>query len=286
MTRRFMRKAVVQINDTVYRSYTPLNDGRGGIDPRGHRIDFEVEQGLKNGPDKATVVVYNPDLQQAQRLVLAKGRTFVQLFAGYDVPPSRYAVGRTIKDGVALEWNGTDYVLRLQFADGIKTYQTGRVAVSAGAGARMSDVIADISKQLGLSVGSLDLGADLALPRGYTAFGTARQTLDEIARATNSDWTVQGDKLVFLGRAKAAARVGRVFSKFNGSLFAPPSPKGAGKWSFELDWEPTMRPGALFKVDAGIDLGSGFFKATSVRASGSSFSGEFKMTVEARALNI
>lgn len=287
MTTNIGRRVIVSIDDVQYSSYT-VEAGR--VSPQGFRIDFDVSRSIKAEPDKCNVVVYNPPLEAVERVLLSKKRARVVLRAGYDTPPPIVAIGNSVKDGVEFEYRPPERQLKIQFADGLRRFQLDRVAVSFKGRATMADVLRAVVDQVGLDVSTLDLDAarDVEAPNGFTAFGPLRKVMDDLARACNADWTIQDDKLVFLGSKAAIFEpgTGPAFTFDDGTLYDAPSPRKGGNWTFKTRFDPRLRPGARFFVDPGRSLGRGFYKAVSVKLTGSSYSGDFSCAIEAKPFEV
>jgi hypothetical protein len=287
MSDKIGRRVIVSIDDVQYASYT-VDQGR--VRPTGFRIDFDVSRSIKAEPDKCNVVVYNPPLEAVERVLLSKKRARVVLRAGYDTPPAVIAIGSSVKDGVEFEYRPPERQLKIQFADGLRRFQMDRVAISFKGRTTMADVLGAVVGKVGLGVATLDLDAarGVELPNGFVAQGPLRKVLDDIARACSADWTIQDDKLVFLGTKAAAFEpgTGPAFTFDDGTLYDAPSPRKGGAWTFKTRFEPRLKPGARFFVDPGRSLGRGYYKAVSVKLTGSSYSGDFSCVIEAKPFEV
>lgn len=274
-----MRYVTVTVGDASFSSFTVV---KGVPKPNGFRIDFEVTRGLKGSPDKARLVIYNAPLEFARQALLSKKRVRCSIAAGYTYPPPLIAVGDSVKDGITYERQTPDRVFEVNFSDGLRKYQLARTAVSFTGKTTIRNVLEEAARQAGLDIGVIDApGLDATFPRGYAAYGTFRETMDRIAAAANADWTIQDEKIVMLGRDKAYQPIqGLNFSYAERTLYQGPSPRKGGSISIRGRFHPDLKPGAAFYVDAAPDLGSGLYKAKSVRLAGSSYQGDFAVEVE------
>lgn len=274
-----MRYVTVTVGDASFSSFTVV---KGVPKPNGFRIDFDVVRGLKGSPDKARIVIYNAPLDFARDALLSKKRVRCSVAAGYVYPPPLVAIGDSVKDGVTYERQTPDRIFEVNFSDGLRKYQLARTAVSFTGKTTIRSVLEEAARQAGLDLGVIDApGLDETFPRGYAAYGTFRESMDRIADAAGADWMIQNEKIVMLGRGKAFQRTrGLVFSYKERTLYEGPSPRKGGAITIRGRFDPDIKPGSVFYVDSAPDLGSGLYKAKSVRLAGSSYQGDFSVEVE------
>jgi len=274
-----IRYVTVTIDGAEFSSFTVRN---GRAYPNGFRIDFDVTKGLSGSPDKARLVIYNAPIEFAKKALFSKQRSRCTLAAGYVYPPPLIAVGDSVKDGVTYERSGPDRVFEVNFSDGLRKYQLARTAISFTGKTTKRQVLEAVAAQAGLDIGKIDApGLDDEYPRGYAAYGTFRESMDKIAAAAGADWTIQDEKIVMLGRGRGFQPTrGLVFSYAEGTLYQGPSPRKGGSISIRGRFNAELRPGAVFYVDSAPDLGSGLYKAKSVKLSGSSYTGDFGCEIE------
>ena len=274
MTYLFGRHITVVADDIAF-------EGRGAS---GFRVDFSVSRTATKEPNKGQISIYNPSRTQSIALSLSKRRPLVRIFAGYEgTTPMLLGAGNAVRDGVNLEYSGSDRVLKIQFADGLRKYQGARAALSIRGKVRLSEAITQLAAQIGLPVDLyLDEADDQLIQNGLHLSGAARDVLDGLAASVKAGWSIQNGRLQLVGQRRTTRVLGRLFSYENGTLIQAPNPRGGAKCVFHVLLAADVSPGVRFQVDAGPGRpGSGVWACTGVQHAGSNY-GTMTSTIEAR----
>lgn len=188
MTDQYLRKASLIIGE---------NAG-DALDLSELRFAFTVKRGDFQTPNSARIRVYNmnPDTmarvqKEFKRVVLQAGYegNFGLIFDGTVVQTRR---GRTSQ---------VDTHLDITAADGDAAYNFAYVSTTLAAGSTAQDhfnVAAQAMAKHGVGVGYTAGLQSNPLPRGKVMFGMARDALADVARATQTTWSIQDGKIVVI----------------------------------------------------------------------------------------
>lgn len=187
--RQYLRKASLIIGQ----------DSGDAIDLSALRFSFAVRRGDWQTPNTADIRVYNVNDDTA--LKAEKEFTRIVIQAGYD---GNFGVifDGTIKQIRRGRESPTDTYLDITAADGDSAYNFSTVAVSLAAGSKPDDHINAILKGMteqGVSRGYIQQVESNGLPRGKVIFGMAKDELRQVARNTNTNWSIQDGKLQMVG---------------------------------------------------------------------------------------
>lgn len=168
------------------------------------RFAFSVRRGDLQTPNSADIRVYNvSDATAAQIMQLQPTPEFtrVVLQAGYD---GNFGVifDGSIKQIRRGRESQTDTYLDITAADGDSAYNFSVTALSLAAGATPQDKIQGILKSMashGVTMGYIPSTLQSnPTPRGEVIFGMARDHLRNVAKDTDTSWSIQDGKVDFI----------------------------------------------------------------------------------------
>jgi len=167
---------------------------RGALDLSELRFRFSVRRGDIQTPNSADIRVYNVSEQTAQ--AVQKEFTRVVLQAGYE---GNYGVifDGQIKQVRRGRESQTDTFIDITAADGDSAYNFAVSAISLAAGATPNDQVSAVLQDMALRGISRGYVPDLQgnpLPRGKVIFGMSRDKMREIAKNTQTSWSIQDGK--------------------------------------------------------------------------------------------
>lgn len=240
--------------------------GEKGRSYTGLRVRFRVDMNRGGSPNKALIDVWN--LGDEAVALLQEPGVVVRLLAGYDVPRLLFA-GDPIKNGVRSQRQGPDRILHVEAADGLRAYQTARVNVSFATETTLEQVLDEVATQLGLPLGSIRYESDLRFPHGITLVGAAREVLDRLAVATETEWSIRDGTLQIVGRdsdtGETAIRVSSA-KGFRNLIGAPTRTDKGVEVTTLLD--PSIRPGRVVQLES--EQFNGLYVVRDVRFEGDS----------------
>jgi hypothetical protein len=162
----------------------------------GLRIRFDVHQGDTSTPNYANILITN--LTDASSQVAFFENKAVTLSAGYADSAEIIFQGQ-IRQARNLRENTTDKLLHILATDAGQARNFARVNKTLPAGHTFKDraqVAFDSLKQMGVKIGYVaPLQPNVKFPRGFAAFGMAKDLLREICMATNTSWSIQNGTL-------------------------------------------------------------------------------------------
>jgi len=240
-------------------------DGGEGRVFQGFRVRFKVSMNRSSTPNSAVIEAFNLN---PTSIALAQDPTsVVEVRVGYDVPLLIFR-GNPVKDGVRLDRQGTDTVLRIEAQDGGRAYRSARVSVGYSTNTTAQQVFDAVAEQMGLPQGTIRVPADVTFPRGITLNGPARDVLDRLSTSLGCEWFVRDGVLQFVGAGEDTGESAVVFSATAGNLIGSPTPKDDGKLEVKALLAPSLRPGKVFSVES-ADY-SGLYVADDVEFNGDS----------------
>jgi hypothetical protein len=198
-----MAEQSVITGDVQYlRKCTLVVSGRDltGLDLSNLRIKFAVKRSETQTPNTADIRVYNLSLQDAVRV--RDEFKQVVLEAGYE---SNYGVifkGNITQVIIGRE-SGTDTFIDIIAGDGDKAYNFSIVRETIAAGASQTDQVRSAIKAMnknGVTQGHIPELGGVKLPRGKVMFGNAKNYLSNSAETTENYWSIQDEKVTFVGK--------------------------------------------------------------------------------------
>lgn len=174
------------------------DNATNGLDLSQLRIKFSVKRSDTPTPNTADIRVYNVELQTALRI--RKEFTRVILQAGYE---GNYGVifSGNIKQVLLARESATDTYIDIIAGDGDRAYNYAMVNKSLAAGSTLSDqinTVADSMSEKGVTLGYVADQGQTKLPRGKVLFGNGRNYLRNAALTSNSAWSIQNEKIIFV----------------------------------------------------------------------------------------
>lgn len=186
----------------------------------GHQVEIEVERHLERTPNQANVKITN--LAERNRELFVDGPVKVRLEAGYDFTPRLLFIGDLRY--ASNEHDGTEWITKLQLADGARAYANARMNKSYKAGTPVSTIIKDVSRAFGVTSPQLPKSAQelsTRLATGDVLVGSAADELTRILAPFGFEWSFQHERLQIIRTDQALVGVARVISEDDG-LIGPP----------------------------------------------------------------
>lgn len=185
-----------------------------------HRIQFKIEKHLRKTPNQAEVTITN--LAFPSREAFVDGPVKVRIEAGYDTTPRLLFIGDL--RFASNEHTGTEWLTKLQIADGARAYAHARVNRSYNKGTPLTTILSDIAKAFGVPLppeinASADLRARIAT--GEVVTGFASDELTRLLAPFGFDWSFQNGRLQILRVDDVVASTVRVISQDDGMIGAP-----------------------------------------------------------------
>lgn len=227
---------------------------------------------------EAEIEVYNP-APATIAAAEAKGAV-IRLVAGYGVPELVFE-GTAIRDGVMVRREGPDRILSIVARTGGLQLEQVRLSLSYAQGTRVSEVVAEAARQLGLPQGVVRLGEDYDLPPGFSYSGSAGELLQRLISSAGSTLTVRDGALQALpSGADTGEQVARLTPQ-TGLLGSPTRRKGKKGALVEIEAQliPGLRPGKRVVIES--EALNGVFVARDVSFDLDLF-GDFKVAFTAR----
>lgn len=178
---------------------------------QGHQIKFKIEKHLRKTPNQGEVVITN--LAVASRDEFVGGPMRIRLEAGYDddlrllfLADLRYASNQL---------TGTEWLTKLQLADGARAYAHARVNHSFAKGTPLATIVKHIAQSFGVPVpaeitASPELKARIAT--GETLSGASSDELSRILDPFGFGWSFQDGRLQLLAADAVAPGTARLIT--------------------------------------------------------------------------
>lgn len=171
-----------------------------GLDLSNLRIKFAVKRSDTVTPNTADIRVYNLDEKTA--IQIRKEFTRVILQAGYEGNQGVIFQGN-IKQVIIGRESATDTFIDIIAGDGDRAYNYAIVSTTLAAGSRPADQINAASNAMSAKGTTLGHTGDLPpnqLPRAKVMYGNARKFLTDAADTTAKIWSIQDEKITFVGK--------------------------------------------------------------------------------------
>lgn len=235
MSALFGRQVVLQLG-------TEASRGREFAE---HRVSFRVNMRRTGSPNTGSIVAYN--LSEESVALIQQPQAVVRLLAGYTVPRLIFR-GSPVKNGVRIEKQGPNRLLKIEAADGGRQLKSSRITVSFATQVTFREVFDAVAAQLGLPLGTISIDDDaITYPNGIVLIGLVRDVLERLAVSTDRHIFIRDGALHAIPRDGDTGEVAVVFSSELGNLIGSPSPKDDGIEVRAL-LEPSIRPGRPFVV--------------------------------------
>lgn len=191
-------------------------------------VSFEVRRSLSaKVANSAEITVFNL-AESTRKKLQAATNVFVALEAGY-------AKGRSvIYSGQLREaWSnkeGNEWKTTVSSADAEQPRKKKRIQKSFPANTKVSTIITECAKALGVGLGNSATVSALAVPfgvkpavvsTGYVASGDALAQLDRVLRSCGIEWSIQDGQLQLMPRSASLPDEGIELSKETGLIGSP-----------------------------------------------------------------
>lgn len=166
-----------------------------GLDLSGLRIKFSTKKGDTETPNSAEITVYNLSEDTSNRI----GREFsrVLLSAGYESNNGLVFDGN-IRQVLRGRENGTDSVTTIIAADGDAAYNNAVINQTLAAGSKPGDQVKACQQTFaakGAGAGHTPELEGPSLPRGKVMYGMSRKYMRDVAKGTDTTWSIQDGKV-------------------------------------------------------------------------------------------
>lgn len=170
-----------------------------GLDLSEFRIKFAVKRSDTMTPNVADIRIYNLDLETA--LKIKKEFTKVILQAGYSGNFGVIFQGN-IKQVILGRESATDTFIDIVAGDGDRAYNFAIVNTTLAGGSNQLDQVNAATVAMsakGVTGGHLGDFPSETLPRGKVMYGNARDYLRDVAQTAQKQWSIQDEKITFVG---------------------------------------------------------------------------------------
>jgi len=211
--------------DRVYRLLVGKDGGQGLEILPPIRITFDIAKTTAEEPNDAKITVYN--LAAQTRRTLEEPGLRCVLYAGYaeEGGPLLMASGSIVY--AYTRYDQPNVVTELTVKDGYIEVRDTAVSIGLGPGARASDIIRDIARQMGLPLLMADDAPDRRWEQGFSFYGAARTALHKVTRGTGLEWSIQNQQLQVVQRLGTTRRQAVVLAVDTGLLGQPERTRAA-----------------------------------------------------------
>lgn len=244
-----------------------VGNDKEGIAIMNLRVTFDIRKSNDKHPNKSTIGIYN--LNESHRHKLAeKDWNYCKLYVGYGLKDVSL---KLIYEGDITRVNdqrsGMDILTVLECGDGRKAYNNGYVNKTLAKGYTWEDVIDEcLSNMPGVQEGYIAIDQSKAFPRARTLVGQSHQILDTVAKATNSDWSIQDGLLTFIPQGVATDVDIPLLSAKSGMIDEPKATDKGLQLTCNLN--PLFSIGALVAVESIFTQYNGQYKIDTIRIAG------------------
>ena len=202
------------------------NSSGKGLDLSALRIKFNIKRSISQTPNTASIRVYNLSSTTALQLKNDFNKARLVLQAGYTGNAGVIFSGNIIQTITGRE-SATDTFVEFIAGDGDTAYNFTVVStpIGAGLGATYQEQIntaVDAMKELGINGVNLNgMPEGPTLPRGKVFHGCARDILRDIAQSTQSSWSIQDEKVIFIPRGQYLPGAPIIINQENGMVGSP-----------------------------------------------------------------
>lgn len=291
--------------DRVYRLLVGKPGGQGLEIVPPIRMTFDIAKTAAEESNDAKITVYN--LAAQTRRTLEEPGLRCVLYAGYaqEGGPLLMASGSIVY--AYTRYDQPNVVTELTVKDGYVEVRDTAISIGLGPGARASDIIRDIARQMGLPLIMADDAPDRRWEQGFSFYGAARTALHKVTQGTGLEWSIQNQQLQVVQRLGTTRRQAVVLAVDTGLLGQPErtraaasekakskakapgqagvaAPAGTAKpasgqqqrdgWKVKSLLLPTISPGDLVKLESrSVEA---FQRAETVRHTGDSEGGDWQ----------
>lgn len=208
-----------------------------------YRVEYESDFSLTNNIatlgaeplpgtafDRGEGPVADPTVQPGQERVRIGGGgtkvvtipgTRIRILAGHSGQLHQIFEGNIIKDGLEVRMDGPARVVTIEAADGLARYAKSKLRKTFDEEVTAAQILEECSQTLGIPTGAITLPDEtIRFSSGVAFDDSVEAVLDQIARATNADWSIVDGTLQFLGKDQTRKNTGPVYSSKNGNLLS------------------------------------------------------------------
>lgn len=217
------------------------------------RIAFQVNRDKTRDPNDATISVWNLSPETRGRLEDTP-RLFCELSAGYE-DDGEHRIFSGVLLGAESVRDGAGWVTTMELGDDGETPSAlATIARTFPEGMQISTVLLELVKACGLETTGLSsvssyarLAGSATLPRPWPASGQALGALHSFCRSLGFQYTIQDQKVVFLGLGSGVGGSGPLIRSEN--IEGPVALDAEGTVSFTCRMLPDLVPGSGFRLD-------------------------------------
>lgn len=170
------------------------NDKGNGKDLSQFHVQFNINQNDTQTPNNAFIRIYNMSDDTSKSI--QKEFTRVTLQAGYETGAFGIVFDGTIKQIRRGRINATDTYLDILAAEADLNLNFGVVNKTLAKGTKVSEQVQSYADAMDIPVGYTSYGVgNPQLIRGKVQYGMARDGMRDIARTTQTSWSVQNGKI-------------------------------------------------------------------------------------------
>lgn len=237
MTQQYLRKISLIIG----------RDSGAALELSELRVAFDVRRGDTQTPNSARIRVYNLSETTRQRIEYEFTRVVLQ--GGYE---GNYGI---LFDGQVKQVrrgrdSQTDTYLDITAADGDSAYNFAVMNTTLAAGSTPADHVAAACTAMnpyGVTQGYVPPLPTNPLPRGKVMFGMARDFLASTARTTQTVWSIQDGRVVFIPETSYMPGEIPVITSETGMVGLPQQTQNG--ITIKMLLNPSIKIGTLIKID-------------------------------------
>jgi len=235
--------------------------GQEGKDYQGLRINFSIEKSSESNPNTSKIQIYN--LSPSSRAFVEQKDLVLILDVGY-APPGNDPLIENINTGdakkVTNERNGTDWLTTFELGDGETALQESLFNKSFEAGASLTKVIQDVAGSFGKPINAISGITEKTFSSAITLSGNSKEIMDDLVKGGGSEWSIQDDEVIVLGKKQTTNDPVIVVSPATGLLGVPVKREEGIEFTSLL--LPRIRPGRRVKLES--ELFNGVYRVRKV----------------------
>lgn len=218
--------------------------GELGKSIEGLRVKFEIERTKEKFVNKATISIYN--MSKDSQALCERKNLVLLLSAGYDGAVEDVFSGDVARPITKQE--GADTITTFEVGDGEKAYKEAKIDTSFKEGTSLKDMFLDVAKSFGQQIKDLSqLPADKII-NGFTASGPSRNVMDDLARKSGLDWSIQDGAIQLTKKGKSTNEEAVLLSSGSGLIGKPM--KKDDSYEFISLMKPKIKPCRKVVVDS------------------------------------
>lgn len=248
-------------------------------------VKFNVQKTLKPEPNKLDLSVINLSSDTRARLKVADAYVVVE--AGYEGSTGIVFAGTARR--VSDYRDGNEWILKVEAGDGEKNIRQARFSGSFSPGAKMSDVLGELAKSLGVSADraverlkkSDYKGAFNEFANGFSFAGPSYAELEKQLRHAGLTPSIQDGELQILANNETTQHSALVISPTSG-LIGSPQTKADGVVAFKTLMQTSLAPGRKVVLDSASKKGT--YRIESITYTADSHGGDWSCECEGKPI--